>query len=492
MKQRIGRLNPQARPTQSNTFFPEAPASGESLVRKAKRPLAVAALLACAAGAAWAQAAPDAAPISHAQSASGLSFSERVQQATMRAASSQAPTKTRAQPADTSATASSESFAAAPNDEVPSKAADTQTAKASDNFSDNAAQGGGTAVPEPAPAVTPKKSAWPRFWQWLSGSSATETSAAQGLIHAEPSTFAANSDSASPNNGPVAAEIEALPPTQTLGFGPGDPSAAGSPAVSKKFATGETAPAEKPPEQAENKVQDDGQKEVPDKGGQKDVDNEARDPAEAAPKEGGGPAKDASAASGQAAAAPPQLNTPLSAVFSLPYTPSELALVAVQVDGSWVEVYQTPAEGAQSAVELLNAQEVPTAVGLIVDNTLHATSAAGETIEAALVKYEVLRQNRPVAYDIDCREVPQKGDVLQAEFKQGSYRVTLQGTLLVHYVFGPETVLNTEPVRLPGLTEDNCHLVQEQRLIYEGVLEVQNEDKLVSRADVVFQSLTQD
>lgn len=176
-------------------------------------------------------------------------------------------------------------------------------------------------------------------------------------------------------------------------------------------------------------------------------------------------------------------------IFVLPYQPGEGAQLAMQATQAWVEVYAVDAKDSDKALQTLLSQETPPALGVVADDTFYASTAQGE-FEAPIAGYLVTRKGKELAYDVDCNVVPQKGDELRADFTSGPLQVRLQGKLTAHFVFGAKNIFSDEIVRLPGLTAENCHLVDEQRLVYQGKVTVSKDGKPVSSRDVVFQSIT--
>lgn len=176
-------------------------------------------------------------------------------------------------------------------------------------------------------------------------------------------------------------------------------------------------------------------------------------------------------------------------LFVLPYEPGEGAQLAMQATEAWVEVYAVEAKDSDKAMQTLLAQDTPPALGVVADDTFYASTAKGE-FEAPIAGYQVTRKGKELAYDVDCAVTPQKGDELRADFTSGPWQVRLQGKLTAHFVFGAKNIFSEEIVRLPGLTAENCHLVDEQRLVYQGKLTLSKDGKPVSSRDVMFQSVT--
>ena len=176
-------------------------------------------------------------------------------------------------------------------------------------------------------------------------------------------------------------------------------------------------------------------------------------------------------------------------IFVLPYQPGEGAQLAMQATEAWVEVYAVDAKDTDKALQTLLSQDTPPALGVVADDTFYASTEQGE-FEAPIAGYLVTRKGKELAYDVDCNVIPQKGDELRADFTSGPLQVRLQGKLTAHFVFGAKNIFSDEIVRLPGLTPENCHLVDEQRLVYQGKVTVSKDGKPVSSRDVVFQSIT--
>lgn len=176
-------------------------------------------------------------------------------------------------------------------------------------------------------------------------------------------------------------------------------------------------------------------------------------------------------------------------IFVLPYQPGEGAQLAMQATEAWVEVYAVGAKDTDKALQTLLSQDTPPALGVVADDTFYASTVQGE-FEAPIAGYLVTRKGKELAYDVDCNVVPQKGDELRADFTSGPLQVRLQGKLTAHFVFGAKNIFSDEIVRLPGLTAENCHMVDEQRLVYQGKVTVSKDGKHVSSRDVVFQSIT--
>lgn len=174
--------------------------------------------------------------------------------------------------------------------------------------------------------------------------------------------------------------------------------------------------------------------------------------------------------------------------LQVPYSPGQGAILSMEATDTWVEVYSVPSRTGKKALNTLKSKETPPALGVIADDTFYGKMANAE-MEAGLTAYTMTRKGTPIEYDIDCKQVPKKGDVLEATFKDAAYEVKLKGTIVEHFVFGLKDASSTEATRLAGLTPKNCHLLDEQRIIYQGTVTISKDGKVVGEREVMLQSI---
>lgn len=157
-----------------------------------------------------------------------------------------------------------------------------------------------------------------------------------------------------------------------------------------------------------------------------------------------------------------------------PYSPSREVREMVSVIGTWAEVYEVaPGELASVVRNLETERLAPPALGVVLPDGFHV-QVKGKDVKLKALKFEALRDGKPVAYDNNCRTVPQALDAFKFNFSNfGKLKnVTLNTTVLETYAFAKPIWMGEEGTlqRVPAATEANCKSLDERRVLLRGTL----------------------
>lgn len=159
---------------------------------------------------------------------------------------------------------------------------------------------------------------------------------------------------------------------------------------------------------------------------------------------------------------------------------------------TWAEVYRVPVGQQKAALEqLVRFNQTPTPLGVAIAGKLHL-KAKGRPVQLEESTVVLSRGGVALAYDEQCKTVPAAGDRLEAVYSSDAdTTVTIVGTVLEHFAFGPLSPLASDSVRLPRVTAENCQSLQESRILYEGELTIRSKGALTHREPVLMQSVLQ-
>ena len=173
------------------------------------------------------------------------------------------------------------------------------------------------------------------------------------------------------------------------------------------------------------------------------------------------------------------------APVDVPYVPGVPVREAVSMLGTWAEVYDVSADSLSAAVEQLQSEHIaPPALGVVLPDGLHAT-IKGVAVLIPTKHFEAHRDGLPVTYDQNCKNVAQRGDTFTFHFgnKGKLHQLKLSTTVIQTYAFAhPAWAPEEEDLMpVPAVTQDNCHSLDERRVLLKGTMSWEQGGQTLSR-----------